>query len=240
MTKAAPIPHSPASGVLRVAAASRGADIEWAINRSRQLSLSNIDSLLAIPDDQAFLAAAYEVVLGRRADPAGSAFYVHALAEGMDRGGLLLTLAESPEGREHARAAHIRALLCAHRVGGFLEASGSVIDRAHLWASGRIDQVWPLLWAEAVREVIPGTLTSAEDMDAFVTAIGGGKLVAEAVADAWKASLPRASVLTRLLGRLRLRFAWHSTWARVHARFRSNLVFFTAVGELLAVPSEHH
>lgn len=229
--------HVPASKVLLAAAAGRGADINWSADRSRQLRLSDIESLLAVADDHSFIAAAYEVVLGRRADPGGSAFHMDALAGGMDRGDFLLNLAESPEGRVRKGADDVRALLRAHRLGGFLEASGSVIDRAHLGASGRIDQVWPLLWVDAVREVIPGVLVSDDEVEAFVATVSGGQSAADAVAAAWKSSLSRASIPTRLIGRLRLRLSWHSTWGRVHARFRDYVVFYAAIGQLLDTPA---
>jgi hypothetical protein len=226
------------SQVLRVAAAGRGTDIDWSTDPSRELRLSDIEALLAIPEDATFIAAAYEVVLGRRADPGGSTFHADALAADMDRGEFLLDLAESPEGRVRKGADEVRALLRAHRLGAFLGASGSVIDRAHLGASGRIDQVWPLLWVDAVRDVIPRALASDEEVDAFVAAISAGQPAADAVATAWKASLTRASIQVRIAGRIRLRLAWHSTWGRVHARFRDNVVFFAAARQLLDMPAE--
>lgn len=228
----------PMSQVLRVAAAGRGTDIDWRIDPSRELGLADIEAVLAIVEDSAFIATAYELVLGRRADPRGSAFHADALAAGMDRGDLLLNLAESPECRARKGADTVRALLRARRLGAFLRASGSVIGPAQLGASSRIDQVWPLMWVDAVREVIPGALASGDEVDAFAAAISAGQPAADVFAAAWKASLVRASIPARIAGRIRLRFAWHSTWGRVHARFRDNVVFFAAVGQLLHMPTE--
>jgi hypothetical protein len=168
----------------------------------------------------------------------GTAFQLEALAGGLERGELLLDLAAAPEGRQRDAADAIRAALRAHRLGSFLTASGSVIDRAHLAESARVDQVWPLLWIDAVREAIPGVLADSADADAFAASIAAGVPPQDAVATAWKAFIATRSLPGRIIGRLRLRFAWHRTWSRVHSCFRDNVAFYASVGQLLDGPGD--
>jgi hypothetical protein len=205
---------------------------------SRGLCVADVEAIMSIPDDAAFIAAAYEAILGRRADIGGSAFQLEALAGGLERGELLLDLAAAPEGRQRDAADAIRAALRAHRLGSFLTASGSVIDRAHLAASARVDQVWPLLWIDAVREAIPGVLADSAAADAFAASIAAGVPPQDAVATAWKAFIATQSLPRRVIGRLRLRFAWHRTWGRVHSCFRDNVAFYASVGQLLDGPGD--
>lgn len=55
--------------------------------------------ILAEPDDQAFIHAAYETVLGRAPDPSGAADNLSRLERGDVRGTVLLGIARSPEAR---------------------------------------------------------------------------------------------------------------------------------------------
>ena len=233
-----PLPDIRPSEVLRVAAIGRQDSSSWHIDGTGGLRVADVATIMGIPDDEEFIATAYKLVLGRRADPGGAAFHVDAFHAGMDRGEFLLNLAESKEGRERQGADDIRSALRAYRFGSFLGASGSVIDREHLAASARVDQVWPLFWVDAVREVIPGALAHADDANAFAESIAAGASPRDAVVQAWKASLTTASLPKRIMGRLRLRFAWHRTWERVNSRFRENVVFYAGVGQLLDAPGE--
>lgn len=235
-----PIADIRPSEVLRVAAVGRQGTSSWGIDSAHGLRLADVATIMAIPDDDEFIATAYKVVLGRRADPGGAAFHVEAFQRGMDRGEFLLNLAESKEGRERKGADEIRGALRAHRFGSFLGASGSVIDREHLAASARVDQVWPLFWVDAVREVIPGALADSDDANAFAESIAAGNSPRDAVVQAWKASLAQASLPRRIIGRLRLRFAWHRTWERVNSRFREHVVFYAGLGQLLDAPGEQY
>ena len=228
-----PIPNTRLSQVLHVAARTRGGDIPWSMDGSRGLAAEDVDRMLALEDDGVFVTTAFEAILGRRPDPAGLAFYAGALEAGMDRSELLLDFAESSEGRSRAGTAATRAVIRARRLAPFIHATGSMIDRQHLSGSSRIDHVWPFLWVDAVRSVIPGVLEDPADVHQFTADIGAGRSPRDAVVDAWTAGLRRASFPRRMAGRLRRRFRWHRTWAAIDARFRANVAFYSQLGHLL-------
>jgi len=228
------IPNPRLSQVLRVAARSRGGDIPWGLDGSRGLAAADVDQILSIEDDGRFVTTAFEAILGRRPELAGLSFYIAALEAGMDRSELLLDIAESPEGRSRAGTKVTRSAVRARRLAPFISVTGSMIDREHLSGSSRIDHVWPFLWVDAVRSVIPGVLEDPADVQQFTWDIGAGRSPRDAVVDAWAAGLRRASFPRRMAGLIRRRFRWHRTWDAIDARFRGNVAFYSQLGQLVA------
>ena len=221
------------SDVLRVAAAGRGGDIAWSLDGSRGLTVDDVDGILALDDDGAFIATAYEAILGRRPDRSGFSVYAGLLKAGMDRTELLLDFVDSIEGRSRPGSSMTRSVLCARRLAPFISAAGSMIDREHLSGSSRIDQVWPFLWVDAVRAVLPDVLEDPADVRAFTTDIAAGRSPRDALVDAWTAGLGRVPFTRRIIGRLRRRLRWHRTWGAIDACFRANVTFYSQLGQII-------
>ena len=79
---------------------------------NRMQTIQHIDELLEL-QDAVFIAAAYQVLLGRAPDPSGADFYLKRLQSGIEKVRILKELRRSPEGR--ARTVRVAGLDAAIR-----------------------------------------------------------------------------------------------------------------------------
>ena len=197
------------------------------------VTMGELDELLDVADNGEFVASAYELVLGRRVDPEGLSSHVPALDGGLVRGEFLLQLSGSAEGRLVPGGAVLHTLLRAHRVGVLLAASGSSVNAHLIDPAAGLEQAWPWLWVDAVRDVLPDLLQRDAQRDAFAAALRSGCDVRQAVLEAWKDLLDDVGPAARIVGRLTMRFRWRTTWREIHSSFREGLGAYASIVSLV-------
>jgi hypothetical protein len=203
-------------------ASGRAARIWWSPRTGGDgLTLSDVDALLAIPDDTHCLEDAYLAILRRLPDPTGMAAHHGALEGGATRLERLIGLANSAEGRAQPGAGETLASLRATQTGDLLAQLGSEVKRHHLLASRELEDLWDALWVDAARQTLPFILRTPDDLTEFHTAIraGGDPLVAFLAA--WRSATANLPSIQRLVGRIRMRLTWRRTWALVEQRFHT-------------------